>query len=45
MRYMMKQALFSWGDDFQPDLSVTLAHAILKNVGGRFTAWQNLSTD
>ena len=29
----------------QPHLSVTAAHAILKNVGGRFTAWQNLSTD
>jgi hypothetical protein len=29
----------------QPHLSVTSAHAILKSVGGRFTAWQNLSTD
>lgn len=29
----------------QPHLSVTSAHAILKNVGGRFTAWQDLSTD
>ena len=30
---------------FQPHLRVTSARAILKNVGGRFTAWQNLSTD
>lgn len=32
------------GGSVQPHLSVTSAHAILKNVGGRFTAWQNLST-
>jgi hypothetical protein len=29
----------------QPHLSVTSAHAVLKNAGERFTAWQNLSTD
>jgi hypothetical protein len=29
----------------QPRLGVTSAHDILKNAGGRFTAWQNLSTD
>ena len=29
----------------QPHLRVTSAQAILKNVGGGFAAWQNLSTD
>ena len=32
-------------DSVQPHLRATSAQAILKNVGGRFAAWQNLSTD
>ncbi len=32
-------------DTVQPHLSATPAQAILKNVGGGFAAWQNLSTD
>src|SRR5229473_8037532 len=32
-------------DSIQPHLRATPAQAILKNVGGRFAAWQNLSTD
>ena len=32
-------------DSVQPRLRATSAQAILKNVGGRFAAWQNLSTD
>jgi hypothetical protein len=32
-------------DSVQLHLRATLAQAILKNVGGRFAAWQNLSTD
>jgi hypothetical protein len=32
-------------DRVQPRLRATSAQAILKNVGGDFAAWQNLSTD
>ncbi|HYL77895.1 MAG TPA: hypothetical protein VEU96_27025 [Bryobacteraceae bacterium] len=32
-------------DSVQPHLRATPAQAILKNIGGRFAAWQNLSTD
>src|SRR5580658_717959 len=32
-------------DSVQPHLRATSAQAILKNVGGDFAAWQNLSTD
>jgi hypothetical protein len=41
----MASITFSMTAYVQPHLSVTWAHAILKNAGGRFTAWQNLSTD
>ena len=33
------------GDSVQPHLRATSAQPILKNVEGRFAAWQNLSTD
>jgi len=32
-------------DRVQPHLRATSAQAILKNVGGDFAAWPNLSTD
>ena len=33
------------GHSVQPHLRATSAQAILKNMEGRFAAWQNLSTD